>query len=382
VLPFYEIFLYFFIPGRAYPYFENMRITKDFISLLSCLTIGSLILTQHGFKQVTNIWIPAFLCFLIICLYKAPVTSVIIDGANFDKMWNWHAMFKVFSYAFLFFAVSSINLDEKFINTLVRVLAYCGFTMAIIMLIQKFNMDQVFKTLPYEIIGLPKNPEMGGTVGQATLSAPFIVMCLPFIVKIKKYFHGIIMIAAIVLSGSAFALLALCVSIISLISKNFKVAIILSIIIGCLSFPIVKHFKKDLLVDNGRFAIWSETAKEPLIGRFAITGAGLGAYKYLFALKKGNTWYSAHNEYLQLFWTTGLIGCFIVFMMIKQFIKDTALVENINTKYFLTALLSASVVSFGTFPLQLSVYQYYITIMIGVLYALSCNKELDYESVR
>lgn len=373
LIPFYEVFLYFFIPGRTVPVFPDMRFTKEFVSMVFCVLIGSAVLCSSGFKKPKNLWIPAFLLFLVWNIYKAPVAIIQIQGVNFNGMWNYRPVLKIFSYFYLFLAVSSAYFKEKDIFYIFKTIMYCGLAMSILMILQFFKFDQIFNTFPPEIIGnYVTHPEMGGSIGQATLSSPFLVMCIPFTIYFREWLYAVIMGVSVVIAGSSFALAGLGVVILLLFLKNIKNR--LAVVFGFSSIGVIilvfASFHPDLLNSNGRFGMWEMVWNELFSEKIAFTGAGLGAFRYFFALRHQNTWFHAHNEYLQLLWCCGIIGFGIVFMIIKDFIKHS--LENINPEIaiILISMAGIAVVSFGTFPLQLAVYQFYLVAMVGIVYSL------------
>jgi len=365
MIPFYEVFLYFFIPGRNFPFFPDMRYTKDFVSLGASIAIGSTVLCRYGFKKLNNIWVPIFLLFVVWNMYKAP-TGFIVNNVDFSGVWNYKPAYQLFVYLFLFLGVS--NIPNINVDKILKVMSWCGFAMSVLMLMQYFGLDQIFSILPEKIIGSTKHPEMGGTIGQATLSAPFIVMCLPFMIHRGKLFLSLVMATAIVLSGSSFAMLGLVVVCMCsiLASKKINNLLLLPVILGCIFFVLLN---KDFLFSNGRFDMWKLVISDISTGKICLTGAGIGAFKYLFAMKNGNQWYHAHNEYLQLVWSCGFVGAAICLMIVKDYVFTIFRSDRDNNLAIFISVLGIAVISFGTFPLQLAVYQFYLTVMAGIVYS-------------
>jgi hypothetical protein len=305
-------------------------------------------------------------------------------GSNINRMWNWEPVVKILSLFILFLGVSSTKFSNKDIQDIFKTIAGCGLVMAIYMLLQKIGIDQIYDTFPVSVIGHPNNPSMGGTIGQATLSAPFIVMCLPFMVYFNKFLACLLMALTVFLSGSSFAILGLASIIFTFIflqadtySKKIFVTFFSLLIALGLYFTIHKYFP-NMLVANGRFGIWQQTFTQFLNHKIEFTGAGIGAYKYLFALKNNNTWYQAHNEYLQLLWSCGLIGFSIAFMAVKNFIHELIIPHEERTKVILLSFVGVGAVALGSFPLQLAVYQFYLVVMAGIVYSILANKEVYY----
>lgn len=373
LIPFYEVFLYFFVPGRSMPMFPDLRITKEFLAMVFCMVIGSTVLFNYGFSKPKNKWILVFMAFLVWNMYKIPNANFPIQEVNFNGLWNYKPAFQIFAYLYMFLGVSTVNLQKKDVISLFKTFMYCGFAMAVLMILQFFNMDQIFGPLNGVWVKSVHITQIGGSLGQSTTVSPFLVMCLPFALYFKKWLYGVIMCVSVVLAGSSFALAGLCVVIALFFVKKGKSckwficggAIILTII------GVFAYFHPDILDDSYRFSEWKRIFSE-VFGeyRFAITGAGIGAFRYFYEMRHQNNWHYAHNEYLQLLWCCGIVGFGIVFMIIKDFIKHS--LENINPEItiILISMAGIAAVSFGTFPLQLAVYQFYLVVMLGIVYSL------------
>ena len=368
IVPFYEVFLYFLIPYRDFPQFPDMRVTKDFVSMAISLALGSIVLYKYGFKKVKNIWILAFVFFLVWNIFKSPETGIAVN-----RMWNYEPVLMVLVNFILFLGVSSVEFSRKDIKDIFATIMYCGLGMAIIIVCQRIGLDQIFHILPKYITLGTNLPLVGGTLGQATLSAPFIVMCIPFAIYFKKWLIGAIMAVSVVLTESMVAIGGMGIGLIIyilFIEKWWKYALLVGVI-GAIGVLI--YLKPDLLVQNSRLYAWKLAIKDIFTGKIAFTGAGIGAFKFLFALRHNNSWYHLHNDWLQLIWGCGLIGFWIAFMAIKKI-----LAEAWRFRPIFIAFCSVIAIAMGTFILQLAAYQYYLTIMVGIIY--SCKKEIYYES--
>lgn len=356
IIPFYELFLYFCIPGRSLPMFADMRVTKDFVSLAFAIAIGSSVLMKSGFKPLKSVWIPAFLLFLVWNIYKAPVLGD----------WNFGPLFKVMSYFFLFLGVSNVEWDQKCVDSIFKTVMWCGFGMAVYMILQKFGMDQIFSAKPEAINGVvingsTKNAEMGGFVGHPTLAAPFVVMGIPFAIYFKSYILAIIMSICVILSGSSFAILGLAAVFVLMIRKW-------PVSIGVLAIGLIAlYFNHELLNGNGRFEVWKLVLEDIRNGKILLTGAGIGAFKTVFNAKHGvyslHPWYQAHNEWLQVIWGCGLAGFACVIGIIAEFFRTN---KDLTIGISVGAVL---LMCFGTFLLQLAVYQFYLTVLFGLTYS-------------
>lgn len=352
-IPFYEVLLYFFIPNRHMPMLPDMRFTKDFVSWISAITIGSTVLFFHGFKAMKPKWIYVFLIFLVYNIFKAPGSFENVSGVNFSGMWNYQPALKCFVFFFLFCGISSIEWKQKQVNLIYKVIMWCGVVASALMIMQRFGIDQIFTIADARAT----NAQMGGPVGQPTLSAPFVVMTIPFAIYFKKYIYVFLMCCCVILSESAFAIAGMCLIPFVFLKNKSRYALFL-----CLCAALVYFLKPDLFESNGRFDFWPIVWKSFLVNKMHYTGAGIGSFKYLFAVANNRLAYQAHNEYLQILWTMGIIGTGVFFMIVKDFWKHA----NVHLK---AVILPVLFICLGTFPLQLAVFQFYLTVLAGLSYA-------------
>lgn len=388
-LPLYEVILYMLIPGRSYPEFPDMRVTKDFVCLAVSLVIGLYVLYSQGFKRFKEPAILAFLVFFVWNMYKIPQTGAMFLGQDINGFWNYFPVIKVLCLFLMFQGLINTKLNY---DVIFRSISIAGLFMALYMIMQSLGWDQIFIAYPdyvdvggktLTINGATKNPHIGGLLGQATLSSPFVVMALPFMYEKLGALVAICGVLAVILSGSSFAMLSMVIC--ALIYFIFMTEGYLkggAIVLAC-ALPFVAVFIAmkfpDLLNDNGRFEIWSRTLQD-LKSRIALTGAGLGAYKYLFAIKNGNTWYQAHNEYLQLLWSCGVIGFTFIAVFVKSMFSKIIKSYSRDSKVIGISLLSVFLCGLGTFVFQLSAIQFYVIVLIAMVYQL--NNEVGYESER
>ncbi|MEA2036146.1 MAG: hypothetical protein U9O94_01455 [Nanoarchaeota archaeon] len=367
-IPFYEVFLYFLIPGREFPFFPDMRVTKDFMAMGFSMIIGSVAFYRYGFRKFENKWILAFLIFLVWNIAKAP-GSFPVSGVEMAGLWNYKSAYQLMVFFFLFCGISNIpNLNIK---DILKTMAWCGFAMAVLMALQRVNLDQIFSLAPKEIIKATKLPQMGGSIGSTATGTPFLVMTIPFMLYLRKWLYAAFMAIVVVFAGSSFAMLGLCsvlfVEVVMAQRIKWYYLTIGSIAIAFLVGVFI-YFNQDFLVSNGRFPVWQRTIKDVFEGRIAYTGAGIGAFKYLSAIKHGDLWRYAHNDYLQLVWSCGIIGAGITLMAVKTYIHKILDKMTSENKAIFASCFGIGVISCGNFPLQLAVYQYYLIVMAGIIY--------------
>ncbi|MEN8136566.1 MAG: O-antigen ligase family protein [Thermodesulfobacteriota bacterium] len=91
--------------------------------------------------------------------------------------------------------------------------------------------------------------------------------------------------------------------------------------------PIIERFlqiKSAGGIDNGRFLIWQDTL--PMLKDFILTGSGAGSFATTFPAYQTFRFVNriithAHNDYLELLSTTGLVGTFLVVAFLFNVIK-------------------------------------------------------------
>ena len=86
-----------------------------------------------------------------------------------------------------------------------NVMVICGFIMALYIFVQKAELDQFFGKISSDInpdVDALKSPLLGGFIGQSTVVAPFVAMCIPLTVYFKRYIWAIAMATAVLLTQS------------------------------------------------------------------------------------------------------------------------------------------------------------------------------------
>lgn len=391
VLPLYEVVLYFSMPGRSMPAFQDMRITKDFVCMALSLAIGLFVLYRHGFKPMKDKFLLAFIIFLTWNIFKIPTVNVIVGSTNINGMWNYIPAFQIMALFILFLGITnSPELKRKrTYEAIAKAMAISGVLMGAYMIIQSLGLDQIFKTFPayvrdngvdYAINGSTKNPSIGGTLGHPTLSAPFLVMTFPFIVYSMKWYFSVVVLLAVLLSGSSVAILALALMLFTYLIYKVNVNLRAGLVMAILLFSVagllaLYKFTPWVFNDNGRFAVWNSTYLELFQG-IGFTGAGIGAYKFLFAVQNGSGWYQAHNDWLQLLWCCGLIGLFLVGMFVRNIFISVLKSSDEFVKFLGMSFLGVCLCGLGTFVFQLAVFQFYVVVIVGMIFVLT--REVDY----
>jgi len=223
--------------------------------------------------------------------------------------------------------------------------------------------------------------------GQHTLYGPFAVACFSVSLFYRNWFRAIILIIPVILIQSSFTFLSLGVvlTIWAYANLNTKwfwgIVISVSLILAG-SIPLWKN--SDILNDKGRFSLWGFSLS--LANNRPIFGYGFGSYKTIFPLfqnkslrekngiqdslisdraksfiseterlgKQEGTFYSAHNEYLQVYFEMGAVGVLCVLSFIFSFISAFRRVLKTTEAWICFSiffLFAAN--SIGNFPMHL-----------------------------
>lgn len=138
-----------------------------------------------------------------------------------------------------------------------------------------------------------------------------------------------LVVLGILVTGNRAAMMAMVVCSLMSFRKTYvlgKVILIgyFSLMVGYLivhmAFPQV-----NLYFSDERLEVWKNLIVDFFVPSFPgvnshyiLTGHGLGSFSVLFPFYHKSSYYQAHNELLELIWSTGLIGLGIFIMVIKN----------------------------------------------------------------
>jgi hypothetical protein len=350
--------------------------------------IFSLILSLYGFykgrlKPYKNIWFLLFIIYIPINYFLSPQINFKILDSQIGTFWLVQAYLVIMIYLIALVAISSYEFSDKDKSLILKVMVWVGTIMSLYGALQYCGFDQFFVGhIPGNFIS--KN--VCGTLGTTCLFSPFIAMIIPIALYLKKYINSILMILMVFLCDSQIGYGAMFVSLIFLIgTKNKKMMIAMfSLFIILSSVLSIGYFKsakiKSFIGDNGRFKVWSvimNDIKNPISDdkgnpkRFALTGFGLGSFRYLFhtqhkELIPGEPFFEAHNEYLELFYNTGVIGLGLFLMGIFFIIKQSFPLNRLNA-HLLASFICVTVSAGGIFCLQNGAIAFYVLTITGLL---------------
>jgi hypothetical protein len=351
------------------------------ISLVLCL-LG---FYQGIFKPIKNKFALGFIGFLWLSTMLAPSSGVKLGGAELGTFWAYKPFLYILTAFLTINLISSIKFTKDDLKLILTTITWCGAVMAGFVMLQFLGLDQFFKSN-----GMPHQQwNLAGTLGHPNFSGSFIAMTIPISIIIKKHWHTLLMILSVFVVQSQVSIGAMVVSLLFLLCFKGKKYIVLSglIIILLSGLAIgINHIKPEYISDSGRFEHWKlivqdvntpiekiTDGEKEVIGKFPITGRGMGSFYYTFCLIHGNNFRQAHNEYLELLYNVGIVGLFLFLGSIWIVLKENwnkGHLKNCLMASFVCALVSAG----GLFNWQLGAHIFYTIVIVGLL----MNKEITY----
>lgn len=396
LIPFYEILMRLFPYVVAVP--PNTRDAKEIVAMGFALFIGLAAIYAGEIKKCANYFLLILVGYIIINIRAVPHLNFIINGIDSSGIWIWKPYFQCLCFFLMFMAIQSMNTDELKYKVF-PILAWVGFLMAGYVVLQAAGADEWYLVKPLVMPGTTftidaLNPQMVGSLGNSTIVAPFIAMLIPVALAIRHYLKAFVMGAVIFLCRSDMAIIAMLISIIAfyvLTEKNhFGWKHILTVVIvSAIAFTSVffvankeANTSKRMFTANGRISEWKVIYNDLInmkveeIGGIQrtrpFTGYGMGSYGYIYSSTKQSSFRQAHNEYLEIAFSLGLIGTAI---FLAAFFFPTKEIFSYQVWHSMTPNVSAvlcsflciSLVAVGTFPWQLGAHQFYSVFFFGLL---------------
>ena len=389
------------------PFFEikDAGTAKEFLSLISILTMflaGTLSCRVPVNNRSHNIFLYLFIVFIPISIYSAPPLKLMYEHNNMAGLWMWEASFWILAYFMLYRSIIAMPIwpDESAKKMIGKSIGWAAMLSAGYAYLQAVGLDQWQYVKAYEHIGSPLAANITAVMGNPTHLGIWLVICLPFvIVYFKKRGIGLV-IGAIILTKSDFALAGVVIIPLLLAALRAKykralvclaIAVILTIVSVWASWGQIRP----KLSDNGRFGVWEQTIKDwkgkclaipvtPQMTRaqrieveninkktYVFTGRGPGSFPYIYGTRHGARWESPHNIYLLSLYTIGLIGTILLLLsagwiFVKQFFLAC------SDPYYAALYCSAAFICFaaiGTPFLNSGVLLYYSMAIFSLLSA-------------
>ena len=391
------------VPFAIWPDMD-MRIPKEIVGLGLALIIGLVALYNGSLKKFKNYWLLLFISYFLVSMCQAPNFTgfrlgfqhgreiTILGTRVMSGFWSFKPLAFALIYLLMMIAIASIDFKVKDVNLIAKVMAWCGFLMALYIFIQAVRLDQFFRIITDAEDPQVKHmtqPLLGGFIGQPTVVAPFIAMLIPIALYLRRYFWAVCMCIAVCLTESKVSIGAMCLSIplYLIISKrvSFKVIGIL-LVIGVLSSAVFlyrmnpnKNWVEKIYTSqsSGRVEAWKGMWQDfvtPIEGKkFCVTGFGPGAFTYTHSIRHNNRWWQAHNEPLEALYNFGFIGFGLLLMALWYMTKNvySAMLRQDELVWsFSSSLICVFICSLGTFPLQgiIAPTMWYTVVIIGLVH--------------
>lgn len=384
LIPFFEAFLYLLIPGAKVPEWIDMRVTKEYLAVGMSMALTIISWIEYKALRCPNIWALAFIGFLFLNLSKAPiaVTSTVVEVA---RIGSFPGTFKAIVFFLLSCAIYTADIRGNQINAVIRAIGYGGAAMAFYMIIQALRLDQIY--MPMTLSPEVKSPAVAGFFGQPTLAVPYLSLSIPAIIHLKRWFLLGVVATAMLLTGSDFSVVCLIFLAVVYLVKHRKYIIATALIIvpSGVALLLSPHRPWNYLNFNGRIEVWKQIIQDVFSGQIngvsahiGMTGAGLESFGTIFTALHRSPWTFAHNEYLQILWTCGVIGLAIFLMIHFDVFKTAWKKRDIpEVRVLSLSLLMLCVCACGTFVWQLGTYQYFSVVIAGLIYQIETRKGIS-----
>lgn len=353
----------------------DSRLPKEYFALVVAAIIAFLAVSKGSLKSVQNKWLIAF---VLWCIFITPFTQKwlglnLYDGGNVDGLWNYKPLLYLVVYFLAFIAISSYSNVSKIIPNVMKVMFYSGFVMSLYVLLQSVGIDPLFKISSVEATVHTPSYKLAGTLGHPTIVASFILMCLPAAIYLQKKYSLFIMVLALILTKSMVSIGAFALSTAFLMSFGDKYRLILFAALFAL-LALIFH-KLIIAESSGRYDVWitalNDIKQNPTT---LLTGFGIGAFAFIFQPlmhSKIPYWASLHNEYLQVLWSVGIVGLFLMIRSIYWFFKNSwNISDNFSVRCLATSFFSICVCALGNFTWQLGTFCIYSIIIVGIISSL------------
>ena len=293
------------------------------------------------------------------------------------------------------FILSFKSLDHKeLIRNIANVITIILIVMSVYAIIQAIGLDNFFRASnPAIDHTAPFNTDsrwhfthrIVGTIGNPSIFSTWIAIVLPFSLYLKRwrgYIAFLLGVIAIALAYSSTSIIAAFIGILFYFFMQYPKIITIMILVGiilfsacAIFFPIkakIENKLKDFFDTTGRLEVYKETWK--ILRQRPLLGMGLGSFEYLIGInpnivKKLNdeNWREMHNEYGQIWFTTGLIGLMLFMMFLFSVVW--MFFKNITNESIVLAssLLVLSVIALTLFPFRIAPTSFYGAIETGLL---------------
>jgi O-antigen ligase len=267
----------------------------------------------------------------------------------------------VFVLSALAVSYAVLRLDERERFVVLKFIALSGAIQAIYSVLQVTGLDPIFSWKQGETV-FPV-----GFLGQPTLFGAFIAATATASLFVGIYWAAIACAVMGLLTTSSFTIASLLTGITAWAYLKQKYDVLKVIISGGLvSLGLEIYFHDHVLVRgilyaHNRFDVWKQ-AVQFTIQNAPLHGFGLGSFKAIYykiqpegISGQSGRYLQAHNDYVQVFFETGLIGASLAFVVVGLFLFKLLRNDLTDSQRAYGAVgLCLLVNSLGSFPLYLS----------------------------
>jgi hypothetical protein len=292
------------------------RISKDVLTMVLVGVSYCLFGLTKELTGKTRGFIASFL--IVAFIVKDDLVKV-----NFFYHYTMILMTALFSIQFI------SNSRKEYLDIFLKSILIAGVTQSIFSIINHFghNIYDIFFLILNDGTNIVKRyPPNGatGTMGNQNVLGSLIAISLPTSFTKKRIWFAPLLILGIYLSNSLAPIISAIVGVLIYIIYSYRKNVArwcvgLGVLcLSVLSFALPLYFKG--IDPTKRLIGWAKLVKHISIEKlFLGHGAGYLKNNYgLWQIERGTYLHQAHNEYLELFFTFGLVGFFIVFFFVKN----------------------------------------------------------------
>lgn len=358
------------------------------IILLAILILPWLIIPVDGIPEPTRLIKACFFDFTMM----AVIVFALIDGLKFgykNKYLGWICAWVFFTMAcnwyyplvrgfgynagtidgslhFILGVIGTICVCSTFEKTdyirIAKATALSATLVASFALLQFIGLDPMTGISKHRIIpGDHTHRYVAALLDHPDLLGNYLAICLPFFFYLKgiRYILSLALIVFIIfVTQSSLSIVAVCMAfLIFMLLKNrdsfiwkFSLSgLFVAFMVAAIS---IKGFNKFHGGFTGRTTAWQEMIHRMSNPAF---GQGIGIVKSLLVKTGNNYWMFAHNDYLEIYCALGVLGLFLVILLIINSIRNfNYKKENILGFSFLASFIAFLIVMFGSFPMEIA----------------------------
>lgn len=284
--------------------------------------------------------------------------------------------------------LSGNSTPKEYIGIISRTIVWVSVITCIYALIQAIGLDNFFKvTNNTGMVAETNTKDFGltwhvshrivSTIGNPTLLGAFLALCLPFTLydksKLAKLALVLIVCVLVFAQGTTGIVASIVGILFYLLFKNRKLFIALLAVLMITGFVVSKKIDiKDFINPTGRIEVhkvaWDMVKDRPLLGM------GLGTFEWLVGnnpetFKKLDEckWKELHDEYGQIWFSTGLVGLGLFLWFISYCFVKFWRARNDESIVIASALIAFLVCCITLFPMRIAPHAFYGVILTGLL---------------